>query len=85
LPVHPNQSLQRRTEVANGQSPWAVILGCVDSRVPPEIVFDRGLGDIFVARTAGQVIDNAVLGSIEFGVEEGAKLVMVLATRIVAP
>jgi carbonic anhydrase len=50
----------------------------VDSRVPPEIVFDQGLGDLFVARSAGQVIDDAVLGSVEFAVEEGAKLVVVL-------
>ena len=77
-PLHPNQSKSRRLEVAGGQAPWAIILGCVDSRVPPEMVFDRGLGDMFVARTAGQVIDNAVLGSLEFGVEEGAKLIMVL-------
>jgi carbonic anhydrase len=46
--------------------------------VPPEIVFDQGLGDLFVARTAGQVIDNVVLGSLEFAVEEGVKLIMVL-------
>jgi len=78
--VDPNQSVQLRTELAGGQSPWAVVLGCVDSRVPPELVFDVGLGDIFVTRTAGQVIDDVVLGSIEFGVEEFStvKLVMVL-------
>jgi carbonic anhydrase len=78
--VNPNQSVQLRTELAGGQSPWAVVLGCVDSRVPPELVFDVGLGDLFVARTAGQVIDDVVLGSIEFGVEEFStvKLVMVL-------
>jgi carbonic anhydrase len=63
----PNRSPQRRTAVANSQQPFATILGCVDSRVPPEIVFDRGIGDLFVIRTAGQVIDEAVLGSIEFG------------------
>ena len=76
--IHPNLSAERRAEVSQGQFPWAVILGCVDSRVPPEIVFDQGLGDMFVVRTAGQVIDNAVMGSIEFAVEEGAKLIMVL-------
>ena len=76
--IHPNLSIERRAEVSQGQFPWAVILGCIDSRVPPEIVFDQGLGDMFVARTAGQVIDNAVMGSIEFAVEEGAKLIMVL-------
>jgi carbonic anhydrase len=76
--IHPNLSAERRTEVAQGQSPWAVILGCIDSRVPPEVVFDQGLGDMFVARTAGQVIDNAVMGSVEYAVEEGVKLIMVL-------
>lgn len=65
--LDPNRSAQRRTAVANGQQPFATILGCVDSRVPPEIVFDRGIGDLFVIRTAGQVVDEAVLGSIEFG------------------
>lgn len=78
--IHPNQSTlaQVRQELANGQMPWTTILGCIDSRVPPEIVFDQGLGDLFVARTAGQVIDDAVLGSIEYTVEEGAKLIVVL-------
>ncbi|MCE7985175.1 MAG: carbonic anhydrase [Caldilinea sp. CFX5] len=68
LPV--NESSQRRTEVAQGQKPFATIFSCVDSRVPPELVFDRGLGDLFVIRTAGHVIDEAVLGSLEFGVAE---------------
>jgi len=77
-PTHPNQSAERQAEVAQGQHPWAAILGCIDSRVPPELVFDQGLGDMFVARTAGQVIDNAVMGSLEFAVEEGAMLLMVL-------
>jgi len=77
-PIHPNQSAERQAEVAQGQHPWAAILGCIDSRVPPELVFDQGLGDLFVARTAGQVIDNVVLGSLEFAVEEGVKLIMVV-------
>ncbi len=77
--IDPNQSEARRVEVAQGQNPFATILGCVDSRVPPEIVFDRGLGDLFVIRTAGQVIDQAVLGSIEFGAFElGIPLIFVL-------
>ena len=63
-------SPRRRIEVAQGQSPFAIVLGCVDSRVPPELIFDQGLGDLFVIRTAGQVLDQAVLGSLEFGVEE---------------
>lgn len=65
-----DRSPARRRAVAEGQEPWAVVLGCIDSRVPPEIVFDQGLGDLFVVRSAGQVIDDAVLGSIEFGVAE---------------
>jgi carbonic anhydrase len=77
-PIHPNQSAERQAEVAQGQHPWAAVLGCIDSRVPPELVFDQGLGDMFIARTAGQVIDDVVLGSLEFAVEEGVKLLMVL-------
>jgi len=65
-----NESPQRRAALAKIQAPFATIFGCVDSRVPPELVFDRGLGDLFVIRTAGHVIDSAVLGSLEFGVEE---------------
>jgi carbonic anhydrase len=68
--IDPNQSATRRVGIANSQAPFAQILGCVDSRVPPELVFDRGLGDLFVIRTAAQVIDDAVLGSLEFGVAE---------------
>jgi len=65
-----NESQSRRVELAQGQNPFATIFSCVDSRVPPELVFDRGLGDLFVIRTAGHVIDNAVLGSLEYGVAE---------------
>jgi carbonic anhydrase len=65
-----NQTKQRREDVAQGQHPYAVVFSCIDSRVPPELVFDTGLGDLFVIRTAGHVIDEAALGSIEFGVEE---------------
>lgn len=65
-----NESATRRAELAAGQAPFATIFSCVDSRVPPELVFDRGLGDLFVIRTAGQVIDQAVLGSLQFGVAE---------------
>lgn len=74
-----NESASRRAEVTQGQMPFATIFSCVDSRVPPEIIFDRGLGDLFVIRTAGHVIDNAVLGSLEFGVLElGIPLLLVL-------
>ncbi len=66
----PNQTLARRKALAEKQSPFAMIFGCVDSRVPPELVFDQGLGDIFDIRTAAHVIDKAALGSLEFGVAE---------------
>ncbi len=74
-----DESESRRIEVATGQHPFAMIFSCVDSRVPPELVFDEGLGNLFVIRTAGQVIDNAVLGSLEYGIAElGIPLLMVL-------
>jgi carbonic anhydrase len=63
---HPNQTLARRAELCGGQNPFAVILGCSDSRIPPEIIFDQGLGDLFVVRVAGNIIDDVVLGSIEY-------------------
>src|SRR5690348_16395519 len=68
--VELNENENRRVQLAQGQNPFATIFSCVDSRVPPELVFDRGLGDLFVARTAGLVVDNAVLGSLEYGVAE---------------
>ena len=76
---HPNQSGERRAEVAGGQAPFAIVLGCSDSRVPPEIIFDAGLGDLFVIRVAGNIIDDAVLGSIEYAaVHLGTPLVVAL-------
>jgi carbonic anhydrase len=68
--VDPNQTSDRRVALTGEQHPFATIFSCVDSRVPPELVFDRGLGDLFVIRTAGQAVDNAVLGSLQFGVAE---------------
>lgn len=65
-----DESEARRIEVARKQEPFATIFGCVDSRVPPELLFDQGLGDLFVIRTAGQVMGRTVLGSLEFGVAE---------------
>ncbi len=61
---------QRRTETAKGQKPFAVVLTCADSRVSPDLVFDQGIGDVFVLRVAGNVTDPALLGSIEFAVEQ---------------
>jgi carbonic anhydrase len=67
-PQHPSQSVDHRASLAAGQKPTAIIFGCADSRVAAELIFDQGLGDVFVVRTAGQAIDSAVLGSIEYGV-----------------
>jgi len=78
-PEHPNQDAIRRTEIAPSQQPFAVLFGCSDSRLAAEIIFDRGLGDLFVVRTAGHVMGPEVLGSIEFGVEVlGCPLVVIL-------
>jgi carbonic anhydrase len=80
--THPDQSGARRAALAAGQHPFAQILACADSRVSPELVFDQGLGDIFVTRSAGQVIDHAVLGTVQFGVGElKTPLVVVLGHR----
>ena len=63
---HPNQTHQRRVNIADYQRPFATILGCSDSRVPPELIFDQGLGDLFIIRIAGNLIDDMVLGSLEY-------------------
>ncbi|MBD2353305.1 carbonic anhydrase [Tolypothrix sp. FACHB-123] len=76
---YPNQSIKRLQEVAKGQKPFASILGCADSRVPSEIVFDQGLGDLFVCRVAGNIAPPEEIGSLEFGsLVLGAKVIMVL-------
>jgi carbonic anhydrase len=67
-PEHPSQSIEHRASLTEAQKPTAVVFGCADSRVAAEIIFDQGLGDMFVVRTAGHVIDSAVLGSIEYAV-----------------
>ncbi|TAG87421.1 MAG: carbonic anhydrase [Oscillatoriales cyanobacterium] len=75
----PDQSRSRILEVAKGQNPFATILGCSDSRVAPEILFDQGLGDLFDIRVAGNFIDNVVLGNMEYAVLElGVPLLVVL-------
>ncbi len=77
--IRPNQTLERIKAVSTGQSPFAIVVGCSDSRVPNEIVFDQGLGDLFIVRTAGQVSSYASWGSIEFATAVlGAKLIVVL-------
>jgi carbonic anhydrase len=73
------QAAKRRAELAKSQHPFAIILSCSDSRVPPELVFDEGLGDLFIVRVAGNVLNDEGLGSIEYGVDIlGARLIVVL-------
>lgn len=78
----PRRDPQTRAHVAEGQQPQAAVLACADSRVAPEVVLDQGLGDLFVVRTAGQVVDEVAVGSLEFGVDAlGADLLLVLGHR----
>ncbi|MBG6057263.1 carbonic anhydrase [Cryobacterium sp. MP_M5] len=67
-PLHPRQDVDRRAEIAFVQTPDAALFGCSDSRLAAEIIFDKGLGDLFVVRNAGQVISDSVLGSLEYAV-----------------
>ncbi|MFZ5721292.1 MAG: carbonic anhydrase [Pseudomonadota bacterium] len=77
--AHPHADAPRRQAVAASQAPFAVVLACADSRVAPELIFDQGLGDLFVIRVAGNVVDDAVLASIEYAVIHlGCTLVMAL-------
>lgn len=76
---HPDSSKKRRLEMLKGQHPFVVILSCSDSRVPPELIFDQGLGDIFEIRNAGNVLDEHVIGSIEYAVMHcGVKLIVIM-------
>ena len=76
---HPDSDKKRRKEMLKGQHPFVVILSCSDSRVPPELIFDQGLGDIFEIRNAGNVLDDHVIGSIEYAVMHcGVKLIVIM-------
>jgi carbonic anhydrase len=76
---HERQTVERRGEMSQGQKPFAIIVSCSDSRVPPEVIFDQGIGDLFVVRSAGEVVTEVGVGSIEYAVEHlGAPLIMVL-------
>src|ERR1700730_2414245 len=77
-PEPPSQSVQHRASLAKGQKPTSALFGCCDRRVAAELIFDVGLGDMFVVRTAGQVIDSAVLGSLEFAGRAPAVSVIVI-------
>jgi carbonic anhydrase len=77
--LHPNRTIERREAIASQQNPFAIIVGCSDSRVPPEIIFDQGLGDLFIVRVAGHVVGRVELDSMEFAVKYlGASLIFVL-------
>jgi carbonic anhydrase len=77
--AHPDQDAGCRTNLSKAQQPFAIILGCSDSRVPPEVIFDQGLGDLFVVRVAGNVADDIGIASIEYAVEHlGSRLIVVL-------
>jgi len=76
---HPGQNPQRRQQLTRFQQPLAVVLSCSDSRLPAEVIFDQGLGDLFTIRVAGNIVDTAVLGSVEYALDHlGTPLVMVL-------
>ncbi|NMO04718.1 carbonic anhydrase [Gordonia sp. TBRC 11910] len=77
--IHPSQGIEDRSRLTDGQSPGVVMFGCSDSRVAAEIIFDQGLGDMFVVRTAGHVVDSSVIGSIEYATEVlGVPLIAVM-------
>lgn len=77
--THPDTDKKRRVELLGGQHPFVAILSCSDSRVPPELIFDQGLGDIFEIRNAGNVLDEHIIGSIEYAVMHlGVKLVVIM-------
>lgn len=67
-PAHPRQDVERREQLAAGQAPHAALFGCSDSRLSAEIIFDKGIGDLFVVRNAGQIISESVIGSLEYAV-----------------
>jgi carbonic anhydrase len=79
---YPNQSKRRLQSVSRNQYPYAAILGCADSRVPPEIIFDQGLGDLFVVRIAGNIASNETIGSLEYSAANlGTQLIVVLGHK----
>ncbi|MDP3070084.1 MAG: carbonic anhydrase [Opitutaceae bacterium] len=78
-PMFPDQSPNRRRELAAGQKPFAIVLTCADSRVAPELYFDQGLGNLFVVRNAGNILNDHTIGSIEYAVEHlGSSLILVV-------
>ena len=79
VPEHPHQDASTRAQLAKGQKPFAIVLACADSRVAPEVLFDQGLGDLFVLRVAGNIANDDIKASIEYAVEHlGSGLIVVL-------
>ena len=76
--IHPDDSPEARRAVSTGQKPFAVVLGCSDSRVSPEVIFDQGLGDLFDVRVAGNIVDTVGLGSIEYAIDDLATPLIVV-------
>ncbi|MFQ5672850.1 MAG: carbonic anhydrase [Nitrospinales bacterium] len=80
--IHPHQTLERRREIAKIQNPFATVIACADSRVSPEIIFDQGLGDLFVLKVAGNVLNDMILGSLEYSVQFlSVELIVVLGHK----
>jgi carbonic anhydrase len=78
-PQHPHETADWRHALEEGQHPFAVVLGCSDSRVPPELIFDQGFGDLFVVRVAGNVVDTDVTASVEYAIDHlGTQLIVVM-------
>jgi carbonic anhydrase len=81
-PMHPDETLERLRELKKGQHPFAIVVSCSDSRVPAELVFDQGLGDIFSVRTAGNIMGDYELGSLEYAIEHlDCKLIVVMGHK----
>lgn len=77
--IHPHETTDWRRSLENDQHPFAVVLGCADSRVPPELILDQGLGDLFVVRVAGNVVDTDVIASVEYAIDHlGTELILVM-------
>lgn len=81
-PIHPDETLKRLKDVAEEQHPFAIVVCCSDSRVAPELIFDEGIGDLFVIRTAGNLLSGIELGSIEYAIEHlGVNLIIVMGHK----
>jgi len=81
-PIHPDEDLQHLQDAAKGQHPFSVMVTCSDSRISPELIFDQGIGDLFVIRTAGNIMSGVEIGSVEYAVEHlGVKLIVIMGHK----